>query len=284
MAANISQWNSVVTKAWLFYGSILSGYVQGVATSALANAADDGMERLKGFVSDTLTIPEGGVIPVPADGGIASSYRQLPQTSVTGALVGTELKEAFINLMAGTKLYTQQQHDEIIDSIKCLEFKDMFFVLNVPAKSQESATLNQQGWEVTEYFLVQGQETGNARANGAVTNVNFALLMDEVDTTPYGESITDANFGVTQGYRKRYWSPYPVYYHTYIGDGNVSQTFDLDYAPVTADGDALIIWQNGTKLTYTTNYTVSSTTVSFVTDPAAASYNVCRVQFDGGVC
>jgi len=103
---------------------------------------------------------------------------------------------------------------------------------------------------------------------------------------PWGETISNVNYGLTQAWKSDpYWSPYPITYHTYVGDGGAAQTVTLDETPTAADGDAVQIWDNGSKLVYTTNYTVVTSTkvVTFVgTDPADTQFAVIKYQFTPG--
>ena len=102
---------------------------------------------------------------------------------------------------------------------------------------------------------------------------------------PYGEAFTSVAWGRTKFWKlDPYWSKYPVYYETYRGDGGAAQTFTLSNSilPYADDGTALQIWEAGTKLTHTTNYTVSTTTglITFVaTDPADGAMTVCKVCY-----
>jgi hypothetical protein len=109
------------------------------------------------------------------------------------------------------------------------------------------------------------------------------LIFNERGVHPWGATILDADYGLTQGWQKGpYWSPYPITYQTYIGGGGAAQTVTLSETPAAASGNALQIWDNGTALVYTTNYSVVTTTkvVTFVgTDPAAAHVAVMRYQF-----
>ncbi|GAG34365.1 unnamed protein product, partial [marine sediment metagenome] len=101
-----------------------------------------------------------------------------------------------------------------------------------------------------------------------------------------GSAVTTVKYGNTSLLVLRYWSPNPIMYGVYIGDGNADQTFTIPYAlavsPITAASLKLI--EAGVEMTTTVDYTATASTgvVLFTVagDPAAGVVVIYRAQID----
>lgn len=284
MTNNIEQLAGFGTK-YTFFGirdSASPNYVAGTS-GTLAAGEDSGMGRLLNMSDITATTPEAPQITSTGDNGPANTFKSNPTDSPSGSMAFATFDLVFDTKAIGQVIYAEGPHDIALSSTRCYDFKPVVIVVNSPAKSNASATYGEQGYQVEEYWQVETQPMSVAsKATGAAHSYTHSLSFDEVARTPYGE-LAVTNYLVNTAWKTMpYWSKYPVVYHTYVGDGQSAQTFTLDYLPYAEDGTALQIWINGTKQTYTTNYTVDNETgvVTFVsTVPASGAFAVCKVMF-----
>lgn len=271
---------------WSLWDNTETNYIAGTDGS-LASGEDSGMGRLLGLQDFAANTPEAQAISRTGDNGVLSTFMANPADSPSGNQGFGSFDQIFDTSATSRTIKAEGPHDISISTNRCYEFKPLFLVINSQASSDESGSVGEAGWLVEEYFYVFAQPLSIATKTQNTAHVyTHTLVFNERGVLPYGETITDGNYGVTQGWKTDpYWSPYPIYYHTYVGDGGAAQTFTLDTPPVADDGNALQIWDDGTKLTHTTNYSVNTTTgvVTFVgTDPADTNFAVCKVQFTPG--
>ena len=269
---------------WGLWDSVAPSYITGT-DDTMANAADSGMGRMLGIADLSISVPESPIIGRPGDNALLGSFIANPSDGPSGSMAFGSFDQLLDVAATQRAINAEGPHDISIDSNQCYEYLPLFLVVNSPAMSDASGSLGEAGWQVEEYFYVFAQPLSvQAKTLNAAHSYTHRLIFNERGILPYGETIIAGNYGLTQGWKTSpYWSARPIYYHTYIGDGGAAQTFTLDNPPYIDDGDALQIWEAGTKLTHTTNYSASITTglVTFVgTDPAAAAFAVCKVMFE----
>jgi hypothetical protein len=268
---------------WALYDTASPSYIAGTS-GTLANAADSGMGRALGISEFTATVPDAPIIDIVGDNGLIGSMIANPVTGPNGTAAYGSFDQTFDTAATNRVIKTEGPHDISLSSNVCYQFDPIFLVVNSPGFSNVSGSQGEAGWIVEEYLYTFVQPTSvSSKSMNTAHSYTHRLIFNERGTTHYGETITEGNYGVTKAWKTDpYWSPNPIFYHTYVGDGGSSQTFTLDKIPVADDGNALQIWDNGSKLTHTTNYTVNTTTgvVTFVgTDPAAGQFAVCKVQY-----
>lgn len=268
---------------WGLWDSVSANYLAGTS-GTLASGEDSGMGRALGITNFGATTPEATQLDNPGDGGLLGTAIGNPTTGPSGSAVYGAFDQVFDTKATGRKIKAVGPHDISYVSSSCNVYRPLFLIVNSPAQSREEATYGEQGWIVEEFLYVTAQPLGAERAIGQYQQYTHRLIFNSRGVTQYGATITDLDFGLTRTWKSDpYWSPYPVYGHTYVGDGGAAQTFTLGKIPVADDGDALQIWDNGAALAHTTNYSVSATTglVTFVgTDPAAGHFSVCKVMFN----
>lgn len=286
MTDNLNQYNAMGAR-YLFYSvyhATLPDYIAGVNT-ALAAGEDSGAGRAIAIKEVTSTTPGAPVLTADGDNGILGTFLGNPTDSPAGGLGFGAFDQDFDVLAMAKTIHAEGPHDLSISSNRCNEYTPIHIVVNSPAMSQVSGSVGESGWQINEYLytFVQGTSSNSISIN-TPHEYTHTLAFNERGVTPWGETISNTDYGVTQGWKfDPYWSSHPVYYHVYRGDGGAAQTFTLDQIPYADDGTALQIWDNGTKLVHTTDYTVSTTTglVTFVsTDPAAGNMAVCKVVFN----
>lgn len=288
MTANLNQFGSHGLRLahYALYDSASPSYIAGT-DGTLAAGEDSGMGRLLGISDLAAAVPEAPVVSRIGDNGSLGGFLTNPTDQPSGSMAFGSFGQLFDVAITQRAIKAEGPHDISLSSHRCYDFRPFLLVVNSPAESDEAGSLSEPGWEVEEYLYVLAQPMSVA-AHAANTPHEYThrLVFKERDRLPWGELITVGNYGLTRAWKTDpYWSPWPVYYHTYVGDGGAAQTFTLSEIPVADDGTALQIWDNGTKLEHSTNYAVNTSTgvVTFVsTDPASGNFAVCKVLYDPG--
>lgn len=283
--------NYGATGAQYAFWAIKSGVVPHGTDGALESGEDSGMAQAKYITSVNLAFPEDRRIALRGDNGTWAQQVLPADTLPSGASAFGMFDSSFAVAVAKNGIQVSGQYDQVANGVSCREYAPIAMVINSPAKSGETATLGESGWQVTEFLLldVSNQNPGEMSIDTAQT-YSYSLTANEVAYTLYGEAFNDgsATWSRNRAIAIQYSSPFPVTYHTYIGDGTASQTVTLDYTPAAETQNAVQVWdftpstQSVTQLDITTNYTISASTktVTFVTDPSDGNAQIIRYQFD----
>lgn len=270
---------------WALWDSGSPNYIAGTDGS-LAAGEDSGMGRLLGMTSMSAAPPEAASISRQGDNGNLGIMLSNPVDGPAGNFAFGSFDQTFDTSVLTRTIVAEGPHDISLMSNRCFKFAPVFIVVNSPASSDESGSLGENGWQVEEYLYVMAQPLSvSEKALNTAHSYTHRLVFGERDRLPWGEQIASGTWGISSAWKTDpYWSALPVFYHTYVGDGTSEQTFTLDKIPASADGDHLQIWDAGTKLEYTTDFTVdTSGVVSFVgTDPGDGNFAVAKVLFDPG--
>ena len=248
------------------------------ATGTIANGSDSSMQRHRAVASLALSIPNGSSSPIQGDGGILGSFRAAPTDPITGTLVFNTLDLNFDIACDGRSIYADGEFDAVMMDHGCIDYNKLCMVFNFEA---QNPTTGEEGWGVLEVWDIEAQPQGVTSLSGTsydVQAINYPITVDAVSTEPTGVAVSSSNYGVSKSPVKYYWSVNPVAFHTHVGDA-ADTTLTLGYTPAASDGDKVQLWQDGTAKTYTTHYTVSSTTFTFVAAPGAGVVSVIRYQF-----
>lgn len=281
MTTNVEQF--AVGVAEYFFWSQKSGAYPYGATGTISAGGDAGMARHKGLASASLTFPEVPRTAILGDGGkIGEFIGQV--TDVTNASVTFNSFDLDFDVaLDGRAIYADGDHDAVIYSTNCASYADLCAVYNVRAQSLASGSLGEDAWAV---FEIWNFEAAPNLPNLSGTSfdaqpVTYTMSLDEVDTELSGLTVSDTNYGVTQGTVKFYWSENPVCFHTHVGN-NSDDSLTLDYTPAAANGNKVLLWQDGVAQTYTTDYTVSGTTLTFDSAPGSNVVSVIKYEFLAG--
>ena len=261
-----------------------SNYVCGTNT-ALGNGEDSGMARLTGIFELGGTTPNASATPRLGDDGVVCTFMTSSSEAPSGNTIFGVYDQNFIANVMDKVVKAEGPHDMLGSSTSCNTFTPFHLVINTPAFAQDSGYEGESGYEVTEYLYGYAQDTSvNSQSHNTPHDYTQFLTFTDRGVMPYGEAFTNVAWGRTRMWKiGPYWSTHPVYYHTYIGDGGAAQTFTLGQIPYVAAVEGLQVWDDGVKMTYTTNYSVNITTglVTFVgTDPSAAGVVVCKGLFE----
>ncbi len=286
MTNNLNQFGAQGMR-YAFYAlwdSTSTNYITGT-NGSLTAGEDSGAGRLIGITDLSATTPEAPLVSRNGDNGNLGTFITNPTDGPGGNMAFGSFPQIFDVAVTGRVIKAEGPHDISLSSNRCYAFSPVFIVINSPAQSDEAGSVGEDGWQVEEYLYVYAQPLSVAQKTQSTPHsYTHRLVFNERGVLPWGETITNDNYGVTQAWKSDpYWSPLPVYYHTYVGNGNNNQTFTLDNAPAADDGNHLQIWNNGAKLTHTTNYAMNTSTgvVTFVgSDPGSGHFAVCKVLFN----
>jgi hypothetical protein len=288
MVTNLSRWITQGAQH-TFWGTFASDSdtFNGTSDDDLAAGEESHMARLDGIINVPFTVPGAETLDFPGDNGSKGTMILKPLGASTIAMTASIEDQAFAAIAQKTAVYTDGDYDELGYSNECKAFRPMCMVINAPAQSAESATKPAAGWDVTEvlYATVDDQSGLNFSSRTArefLRNWAVAERGKRID----GSAVTTAKYENTSLLIVRYWSPNPVIYGVYIGDGSVAQTFTVPYPlavdPVTAE--SLKVIEDGVELTTTTDYTAVASTgvVTFTVagDPATDAVVIYRAQVD----
>jgi azurin len=282
MTTNIKNYAVGVTEDVRYARRSTSGIPEGT-TGALAQGADQGMLRHKGFASLTDTPATAESVPITGDGGNLGTMFSRSIDNSTGTITFNAIDQTFQGVAEDLSVYSDGDHEKIgIDDSSCAELNDLSMIINSRATSLETASLDEKGWEVIEYFNLTAEKTDHSTSGTEFTaqpqgyNLTFTHASLDMD----GVTISNTNYNRTKLRGVRYWSENPVNRHTLIGDG-VATTVTLDETPAAENGDKVKVYIDGTAKAYTTDYTVNATTkvVTFVAAPGADEEVVIAYEF-----
>lgn len=265
---------------YLFWGALNGAYPYGT-TGTIANGASAGMARYKAVQELSITDPQSAIAYVLGDNGVATSFMQQPQELPSGDLKLGFFDQTAAAKMNGLKVVTTGQWDRSGFAPQCYNFSDVCFIANSPANAEESSNADEGCWQVA----ILNKVTMQAMMIAAMTSNTPASWTNKANVKRstkmlWGESYVAATHGSTAFAGEVFISPAPVAEHTYIGDNSTLVT-TLNETPYAASGDAVKVWKDGVLLTYTTDYSVNTTTkvVTFVAAPGTGAVVVILYQF-----
>lgn len=262
----------VLLEPEMLYVARLDGNVPKGITGTVASGSSAGFRRQLGVTAFTENVPESQTRSVPGDGGVIGQYKVNSTEPITIASAFAVFDQVTITELSNRTIHTEGAWEISQRARRCRDFKDLAFIVSGKAMSQEAGSVGDMGWYTIFYYRCSAEEVAQNLQIGQETGSGMSISVNEVDTTWWEEAVTD-NYG--QSYT---WASdpiiadYPIMAHYYHGDGTSDQTFTVDLTPAAADGNSAQIWEDGVKATYTTDYTIDTSTkvVTFETagDPA----------------
>ncbi len=267
------------------YWYVRSGAYPCGTTGTIANGASAGGGRMKGVKAVAVTEPQPEIVIPTGDNGGLGPFTLQSNAATTGTMTLAGGNQTLIAKSNGLKVTSVGGWDILGFGPDCYTFSQMEFLFNSPAKSLESATLNEAGWVNTFLSNVENfATTMPSITERAVMDWLNNLTLSSTSYLPWGTALVAATNGSSTFKGFQVTSAQPLAMHTYVSDGTATTSaFTLDLTPYAASGASVVIWKNGasTPMAYTTDYTVNATTkaVSLVAAGSAGDKFVVLYEY-----
>lgn len=273
--ANITQYNSAGLDSVYWAVNNSAGYPCGTA-GTLANGADASMARLVGVQSLNLPMQAPREVNISGDDGSQGIYLFPPESLPNGDIVLGNMDLTLWAKAQNMKVYADGEYSGVVGQPDSPSFLNMTFIVNAQAKSAQSGSVGNAGYRVKVYPKVQAVPIGDSgQTSAAGTSFTHRLIANVSDKLPWGQSFTEANHGTTRAAVYEFFSDYRVLLHTHVSDAS-DTGITLSFTPAAATAGKIQLWRNGTLLTITTDWSVSSSTITLVSAGTAADVVVVR--------
>lgn len=273
---------AVLLEPELLYLARLNGNVPaGITGATLSNGSSTSFRRIVGMTAFPENVPESPLVEIPGDGGVIAQYRRQATGIVSIPATMTVFDQTAISELTDKTVFTEGSWEISQRTRKCRTFKNLAAILSGRAISQESGTVGDEGWWTIFYWRMTGDQINLPFAAGAALQVPMQLSLNETDTTWWEEDL-NTNYGQSYAWASDpIISDYPLMVDSYKGTGAGSQTTTLALTPAAANGTSVQAWEDGTKQTYTTDYTVVPATrvLTHVSNPVAAADYVIVYEY-----
>lgn len=259
-----------------FYGTLDStGYFIGATGTAPVAGNQDGLPALvlDGIKNAPHTVVEPETVNVTGDNTVLGQFQFEPAELASFVLeVGTQ-DLTFEALCQGTLVHDDGDLSIGIIQPGAASYRDMCLMVTAEAKSRASGSVGTGSFHsllIPSCTIVPMARDGfQERAEAAF---RYKVQVNAVDQYPWGLALSAVNNGTVEGSGFYITSENRIAMHAFTGDGTETD-FNLDYTPAEASGDKCLVYVNGVKQTYTTAYTVSTSTkvLAFATGAIPAS-------------
>lgn len=250
-----------------------AGYAIGSVTT-LPAASASGAGQIFGVKNIGVPVAPARTVVVTGDNGQLGSIQLPGNTAPAGTLVASVRNPTWINKSQGTLTEVLGNTDADIGGIPCPNFQPFCLIASSPGLNQTPGSVGLQGYETTIWFhMTQVPLDETAMADSAVHDFTHSILATQVTTQPWGVALTTTANGATRALYRKFFNTNPLLMHSFTGDGIIT-TLVLDQTPAAADGNSVLVWQNGTLLVYGAGagkYTLSGKTITFGTAPASGA-------------
>ena len=279
MTTAVDQFNSAGLAHIFWAVNNSAGYPCGTA-GTLANGSDASMGELVGPESLNLALQQPRQVSIPGSDGVQAIYFFEPETLPNGQMVLGNIDLTLWAKSQGTKVYADGDFDVVIGQPDSPTYANLTIMTLSQAKSAQSGSVGNAGFMVKIYPRCQIIPIGDSGLSNATgSNFTHQIIANKFDTLPWGAALGTTNHGTTKGaVYGPFYSENRVMLHTHIGDGS-DTTLTLAKTPAATNGNKIKLWQDGTAKTYTTHYSASGTTFTFVSAPTAAMASVVRYEY-----
>jgi hypothetical protein len=271
MTTNIKKYAVGATEKVHYARRSASGIPEGL-TGTIAAGSDESMSTYKGFAEYTDTPATAEDTPIEGDAGNIGTMFSRSLDNPTGTMTFNALDHDFQATAENLTIYVDGDYDKMPIDDSCTVLNPLCMMINNHATSLEAASLSEKGWEVVEIFKTTAEKTDDSTSGTEFTAQpqGYNLIKENVSVDLNGLAISNTNYGRTSLRGHRYWSENPRQRHTLIGDAIVT-TVVLAETPVAENGDKVVVFIDGVKKAYTTDYTVvaATKTVTFVAAPSS---------------
>lgn len=244
-----------------------SGYAKGI-TGALANGVAAGSYEWEGVKTADLAVPEPEKTDIVGNNRWLGAFTWPLGASPTGTVEAAVFDHTLNAALEGLKKRTLGGIELTVLGAKEADPKSICMILQTDAYSRQTGytgLAKKFGLMVPKATAqVLGISSINQRAE---LTARLKLTIQSADTFPWGEALTVANEGATEGLMIPFTSDYWVDLHAFQGDGAVDDVV-LDHTPAgdhTASPARVLVYSDGVALTPTTDFivTVATKTVTF---------------------
>ena len=249
----------------------------------LANGEDQGLLTYKGFATYTDTPANAEAQSIEADAGNIGTMFSRALENATGTIAFATFDATFQSIVEDLAVYSDDDYEKVGIDDTATVLNKIAMVINSHATSLEAATLDEQGWAVTEIFRGTA-EKGDSSTSGtdfAAQPQSYNLVFDHATEDMDNVTITDGNYNRTKLRGQVYWSENPIIRHTFIGDASTA-IVTLDETPIAETGLKVRVFVDGVKLAYTTDYTVVAATgvLTFEAGSIPGAGEVVIIQYE----
>ena len=240
----------------------VEGYAAGI-NGVLANGSDAGSYEIQGPRTADLSVPEPETTDVVGGNMLMGAFTwplgATPRGSFEGAVFDMDLNVA----LEGIKKRTLGGMEMQVVGATEADPKDicLWFMSDAISKTTGYKGLRKK------FGLLAPKASARFLGAGTVTqrqelSARLALTIQTSDVFPWGEALSLANEGATEGLMIMFSADHWLDLHAFVGDGT-TDTVTLTYTPAgddTATPQRVHVYVDGTALTPTTDFTVSVAT------------------------
>lgn len=272
-----------VDQAW--YGTLdAAGLLKGGTKTApvAGNAVGSPMLRLTGVQSADITIPQPDQVNIPGDNKTQGSFLFASEENPAFTIETGVFNQALQALEQGTQEYQEGGARLGVLAPVDLDPQDMCWILQSPTKKKDVGYNGLKAWHgyiiPASTAIPMGR---NSFATRAGASDRHRVTANPASKTPSGTPIDETNFLTEGGAVIPFTSDYPIFYQRWTGDGT-EDAFTMAKAAVANTADAVVVRVDGVKQVYTTDYTVSGSTLTFAggSIPDAAAVIVAQIQYN----
>lgn len=256
---------------YTFYGVRNSdGYLQGNdgTGAAAGNTNGQGMLRLEGGRTIPVSIPQDEVVTPTGDNEPTVSFT-FPSSNLPSGILETASKNLdFEALCQGTKVETVGGLSVGLQGPSGSTKENMVLLLMRQAKKWAAGVRGVAAWECQFVPSCEISPLGGDWTERQFSPYRYGINISKADRFPWGATYTEAVHGATSSALVPIFSDNPIQLHAFQGNGS-QDTFILDVAPISLA--KTYVYVNGVKQVPTTQFTLSSKTVTFVSPPASSA-------------
>ena len=262
---------------YTFYGVVnASGKVIGSTADGASAGAVQGLARLEGGRVFPTNIPDTDKLIVSGDDQPLVQFQFDPEGLPQGTLEFAVRNATFEALVQGTVVETVGEMTMGVLQPADRADVDLCFFVERHSKKWVAGARGVKAWEIAVIPRAQVVPQYTDIQMRTFNPYKYSMVMSKSDLKPWGASLTEGLNGTTQAPMFVIDADNPIFMD--VVRGNASQTvFALTYAPKSA-AKLAVFDLNGVKLALTTHYTLSGSTLTFLSAPAsgyaAAFYEV----------
>lgn len=252
--------------AGLFYGLRGTyGFVGTDTTGPVAGSATgQTLARLVKAKVVPSNIPEGEIVPASGDDDVFTTF-PFSATTLANGVIQTQVRDlTFEAVIQGSSVEALGTQSWGVQNPSNRTFQDMWLIAIRRAQSWVAGSYGSARWEIA---MIPCNITilGNEFSERTVNPYQYSYNAVKTDVKIWGASYTELSNGVVSNDISIGQMDYPPALTVFKGD-NSRTAFTLGYTPKAVT--RVFAFVNGAQQTYTTHYTVSGVTITFVTAPA----------------